>query len=152
MGRARAVDLAFVLVCATLIATIVWSFRSTDGVPQAQSLPTPEEMDSLSRYLTPVGPAPRLDDYGAFLPARRAPVGQPDAAPIATAPEEEDPSTWQLSAILIAGTRPVAIINDQAVSAGARLTDGTVVLEIERDHVVIRAPNGTRRRLVLTAG
>ena len=53
---------------------------------------------------------------------------------------------------MIAGGRPVAILNDETVAAGARLFDGSVVLEIEHDHVVIRAPNGALRRLVMSAG
>ena len=136
--------------CLVFLLIAIWSYRSRDDVAAAPAgLPSAEELDSLARYLSPVQPAPRLDDYAVFLPARPAPRVESVAPP----PAEAEPGTqWELSAILIAGARPVAIINDQAVAPGAELSDGSRVLTIERDHVVIRAPNGARRRLFLTAG
>ncbi|MBW3628440.1 MAG: hypothetical protein KY464_04000 [Gemmatimonadetes bacterium] len=138
-----------VAICAASVGVSVWSLAFSSAATPSADLPRAEELDSLSRYLAPVAPAPRLDDYAVFLPARRAPRYQPAAPPPII---ETAPSVWELSAIMITGARPVAIINDQTVVAGARLPDGAVVLEIERDHVVIREPNGTRRRLVLAAG
>ena len=136
------------LVSIVLVSFAARSLRARAPEEVAMELPSAVEMDSLSRYLAPSAPAPRLDDYAVFLPAP-APAR---VAPSQPALADPDPSAWQLSAILIAGPRPVAIINDQAVAAGAELADGSRVLSIERDHVVIRAPNGARRRLSLTAG
>lgn len=149
----RASPLRTVLVASMallLLALSVRAWRSRSVELPLTGLPAPEEMDSLSRYLAPVDPAPRLDDYAAFLPARPEPLRY--AVPVEEPVAPEVATVWQLSAILIAGARPVAIINDQAVAPGARLDDGTVVLEIAKDNVLIRAPNGARRRLFLTAG
>jgi hypothetical protein len=134
------------VLCLGLIGFSINSLRLRSAALPADGLPKPAELDSLSRYLTPVPPAPPLDDYAAFLPARPA-LRAPDPVVEDTRPDE-----WQLSAILITGARPMAIINDQAVARGARLPDGAVVLEIDRTQVIIRAPNGARRRLVLTDG
>lgn len=137
---------------ALLLALSAWALaRPIAELPPTQ-LPHPEELDSLSRYLSVAAPAPRLDDYGAFVPARRieplpAPL-PPVAEPVAEAPTP----SWQLSAILIAGGRPVAVIDDQAVAPGGRLPDGSVVLAIETDHVLLRSPGGRQHRLTLRAG
>ena len=136
-------------LCLAFAGVAAWSLTRHDVEPLAGGAPTAEELDSLARYLAPVAPAPRLDDYAVFLPARRpARFVPPESGPV----EEPSTSSWELSAIMIAGARPVAIINDEPYAAGARLPDGAVVLQIERDHVLIRAPNGARRRLVLAAG
>jgi len=136
-------------ICLVFAGIAAWAFTTRDAEPYAARTPTAEELDSLGRYLAPVAPAARLDDYAVFLPARR-PARFVPAEPAPA--EEPSTSSWHLSAIMIAGARPVAIINDQPFAAGARLPDGAVVLEIEPDHVVIRAPNGARRRLELAAG
>ena len=137
-----------VTLCLAFAGVAAWSLSSREVEQGAAGVPDAVELDSLSRYLAPVAPAPRLDDYAVFLPARRPARFAPEPEPA----QEPPASSWELSAIMIAGVRPVAIINDEAFVAGARLPDGAVVLQIERDHVVIRAPNGTRRRLVLSAG
>ena len=126
------------LVCLAVAGATGWSLGSRPAQPATEAT-RPEEADSLSRYLEPVGPAPRLDDYAAFLPA--APPAPLEHGPPARA-AEPPATTWELGAIL----------NDESVAEGGRLSDGSVVLEIERDHVVIRAPNGALRRLVLSAG
>ena len=147
--NARARTALVLALCLALTCVAAWSLFTSEVEPAAAGTPDSEELDSLSRYLAPVGPAPRLDDYAVFLPARRpARYQPPEPRPV----EEPSTSSWELSAIMIAGSRPVAIIDDEAFAAGARLPDGAVVLQIERDHVVIRTPNGTRRRLVLSAG
>lgn len=109
--------------------------------------PWPEvaELDSLTRYLAPVEPAPRPDDYGAFIPARPAPASPRPRA-------REPATTLRLSAILIAGDRRVAIINDRDVRQGDRVGPDAVVLSIGRDHVVIRERDGSPRTLRLTTG
>jgi hypothetical protein len=56
---------------------------------------------------------------------------------------------WRLSAIMVAGDRRMAIINEQLVRPGEALGDGARVATVERDHVVIIAPDGSRRRLEL---
>lgn len=133
-------------VAAVLLAVAAWWTLRPTETPVIAGWPTPEELDSLVPYLAPVAAAPRIDDYGAFLPAATAPApAAPRPAPLgAPAPE------WRLSAVLITGDRPIAIIDDAPVGLGARLPDGSVVVAIEREQVVLRAPDGTRRTLRLS--
>lgn len=56
---------------------------------------------------------------------------------------------WTLSAIMIAGDRRIAILNDRMVRPGDRLEDGARVERVESDHIVIITPGGERRRLEL---
>ena len=136
-----------VAVCLALASAAAWSFGSR-SVERAAAAARPEEADSLGRYLEPVGAAPRLDDYAAFLPAAPARAYHAPAAPA----DEPAADPWEVSAIVLGGRQPVAIFNDEAFAAGEWLSDGTVVLAIERDHVVVRAPNGALSRLLLNAG
>ena len=139
-------DWAVAVLCLALVAVAARSFASRTVAAPAERLPSAEELDSLSRYLAPGEPAPGLDSYAVFIPA-----GPELAAPAPPAPAPPQ-ATLELSAILISGARPIAIINDEAVGAGTRLEDGSTVLEIQRDHVIVRRPDGTSRRLTLSAG
>lgn len=141
---------AFAAACVVLVAIAAWQLRARDAAPTETSLPSPEALDSLEPYLKPVAAAPRLDDYTAFVPAAAppTPVGAPLSPPAAPAPRVD----WRVSAILVAGGRPTAILNDESVGVGARLADGTRVEAILQDRVIIRAPDGTRRTLWLSAG
>ena len=135
-------------LCLSLAGVTGWSFTPRAMERAGAGAPPPIEADSLSRYLEPASAAPRLDDYAVFLPAIEPAPRYVGPAPVVDGPLTE----WELGAIMIAGGRPLAILNDETVAAGARLFDGSVVLEIGHDHVVIRAPNGTLRRLVMSAG
>jgi hypothetical protein len=142
---ARGAAVAGVGAALIALAIAAWSNPAPDTT--ATPWPSAAELDSLAAYLAPTAPAPRVDDYAAFVPARHLPAAPPPGEPPAAAQTHV-----QLSAILIAGARPVAIINDQTVLPGARLEGGAVVLSIEPDHVLIREPDGSRRRVFLTAG
>lgn len=118
--------------------------------PPPSQWPAPEEIDSLSRYLVASEPAPRIDDYAVFLPAEAAPrVWLP---PIGSISEPEQLADLRLSAILIAGNRPLAIINDRHVRPGETVDGGGVVVSIARDRVVVRERSGTIRTLRLPNG
>jgi hypothetical protein len=134
-------------LCVVLLLVAIRALTSRETEVAGHGLPSAEELDSLSRYLARGEPAAGIDSYAVFIPATPAPVDAPPAA--APAPPAVP---LELSAILISGARPVAIINDEAVSAGSRLQDGSTVLDIQRDHVVVRRPDGTSRRLTLSAG
>ena len=139
----------FAAASIVLMAFTVRFLRADASPTAAGTIPTPEHLDSLGRYLQPVRPAPRPDDYEIFFPAEDRPLpqaGWPDAEPPREAP------TRRVSAIIIAGSRPIAIIDDQTVAPGSTLPDGSIVESIEREYVVIRAPNGVRHRLSLTTG
>lgn len=103
------------------------------------------DLDSLSRYLEPVPPAPEIENYEMFLPAREfVPVTRP---PIFSEP----PQPRRLSAIMVIGQRPIAIIDDQQVSEGEMLPGGTIVVDITPVGVTLREPNGTQRTIQLPA-
>lgn len=128
-----------------LLATSVWAM-GREPAPPHSGFPAPEELDSLSRYLVPGEPAPRLDDYAVFLPAAGAPerwIEPTEAEPLAD---------LRLSAIIITGGRSLAIVNDRHVRTGQTVEGGAVVVSIARDHVVVRERNGILRTLRLPTG
>lgn len=135
------------LVCTALVALAVVAVRRPPAPPLAERpVPAGEEIDSLSRYLGPVAPAPAVDDYDAYLPA-----ALPPPRPLRReepAGDTFEPERWRLSAIMISGERPLAIINDRQVRTGEQL-DGALVLTIERDRVVLRRRDGSRHTLRL---
>ena len=133
--------------CIALLATTVWA-AGRDPEPPPSHWPAPEELDSLSRYLVAGEAAPRLDDYAVFLPAADAPVRW--NPPAATEPEPM--ADLRLTAILITGGRPLAIVNDRHVRPGQAVDGGAVVVSIARDHVVVRERNGMLRTLRLPTG
>lgn len=138
--------IAVIAAGAALLATTGWAMRRAPEPPPSP-WPAPEEIDSLSRYLAASEPAPRIDDYAVFLPAEAAP-----RVWLAPASEPETLSELRLSAILIAGNRPLAIINDRHVRPGETLDGGAVVVSITRDRVVVRERSGTIRTLRLPNG
>lgn len=141
--------LLLVAICLGFVLITVRSLTSRAAELPVTGIPSAVELDSLAGYLAPAAPAPEFDSYAVFIPARPS-ILEP---PITNAPEAAPPpARLELSAILIAGARPVAVINDEAVGAGTRLDDGSVVVDIQRDHVIVRTPSGGNRRLTLTAG
>lgn len=139
-GRARGLLLG--LLGLLLVGAAVRAL-SRPAPRAASNWPTPQELDSLSRYLQPGAPAPRIDEYDVYLPAAPPERAAPPP-PVARAAPLPDRS---LSAILITSSLPVAIIDDQQVRPGDRLAGGGQVLSIERDRVVVREADGTRRTL-----
>lgn len=140
---------AVVAICLLLLGIGISALRAPEPGGVAAAWPSPAELDSLERYLTPVAPAPRVDDYAAFLPAAAAPrIPVREESVGVEAPR----MAWRLSAILITGERPLAIINDQQVRPGEPLPGGARVLSIGRDHVVIRESDGTQRTVRISEG
>lgn len=146
---------AGVLLAGSLLAA---SALLVPEPPQRMAAPAAEELAGLAPYLDPAeAEVPgtrgvpesvviRGDPFTAAVVAGgwsqgggRVGVGAGGPAP---APR------WRLSAVLIAGGRRTAIVNDRMVRPGERL-DGARVQSIESDHVVIIMPDGQRRRLDL---
>lgn len=140
--------IAVIATGAILLATTGWAMQRAPEPPPSQ-WPAPEEIDSLSRYLAASEAAPSIDDYAVFLPAEAAPRVW---IPPVTVSEPERLTELRLSAILIAGNRPLAIINDRHVRPGETLDGGAVVVSITRDRVVVRERSGTIRTLRLPNG
>lgn len=135
--------------------------------PPRMALPTAGELMELESYLDPA-PADLAEDAA---PTETILIeGEPFAGAVAAgewrggragAPsvgagegrraegESGGRPRWTLSAVLIAGERRTAILNDQLVRPGDRLEDGTRVEVVESDHILIVTPGGDRRRLEL---
>jgi hypothetical protein len=119
----------------------------------------------------PAGPAarriPSFGDIGAFVAAgaldslaretavlsEAEPFGGSDAA-ISVASRSGSPTvssgrTRQLTAILVADNRPVAVIDDEVVSVGDVLRDGARVARIQSERVFVVEKNGKWRTLTL---
>lgn len=137
--------IAVIIGTIALLAASAWAV-GREPEPPPSRWPTPEELDSLSRYLVAGEAAPRLDDYAVFLPAAGAP---PRWSPPA---EAETLTDLRVTAILITGGRPLAIINDRHVRPGQTVEGGAVVVSIARDHVVVRERSGMLRTLRLPSG
>jgi hypothetical protein len=129
-----------------LLGTALWYGVRPTGAPAAFVGPSAEELDSLSRYLQPVPPAPDVEEYDMFIPAMEAAPGA--AGP---PPEPAGPAPRRLTAILVVGSDPIAIIDDLQVRTGTVLPGGTQVVAIDRSGVVLREPNGSQRTLRLSA-
>lgn len=141
-GRARVVLAG--LRALLVLGVVVWATRAPEPVAASAAWPSPEELDSLSAYLAPAVAAPNIDEYAAYLPADDAPVVRQEYRPRRPAIEAPD---RKLSAILITPDRPIAIIDNQQVRPGEQLPGGAEVLAIEKDQVIVREADGTRRTL-----
>ena len=121
----------------------------------------------------PAGPAarriPSVADLGAFVAAAAQesltresdvvaqvePFGSRDADPsISVASQSGSPTVSsgrarQLTAILVADNRPVAVIDDEVVSIGDVLRDGARVARIQSERVFVVEKNGKWRTLTL---
>ena len=120
----------------------------------------------------PAGPAarriPSVGDIGAFVAggpvdssisgvtivSQAEPFGSA-SAPISVASPSGSPTvssgrTRQLTAILVADNRPVAVIDDEVVSVGDVLRDGARVARIQTERVFLVEKNGKWRTLTLT--
>ena len=126
----------------------------------------------------PAGPAarriPTVGDIGAFVAGATADSLSPRATVVAVAEpfagSDPDPSVSvasprgnptvssgggrarQLTAILVADNRPVAVIDDEVVSVGDVLRDGARVARIQSERVFLVEKNGKWRTLTLATG
>ena len=148
MNIGRLAEAFSIVIVLALVATAVWFGVRPTAAPVAFVGPSPEELDSLSKYLQPVEAAPEIDNYDMFVPAGEAAIFP---LPPSAAAEEAAPRSRRLTAILTVGDRPIAIIDDEQVTAGAVLPGGTEVVEIGRSEVTLREPNGSRRTLRISA-
>ena len=142
-GSGDAFSLALVVA---LVATALWYGMRPAAPAVAFAGPTIQDLDTLARYLVPVPPAPAVDEYDMFLPAASAPVRRTSSSL-----PPEPPQPRRLSAILLIGSEPIAIIDDQQVRRGATLPGGAQVVSIDRTGVLLREPDGSQRTLRISA-
>ena len=153
MARLRAEG--WILVAAVVVASalVLLSNARVPGPPREMALPTASELVEMERYLDPVDAAvgtqvgipPRVEIDGSPFGRVVVPVGMDGPA----GPPGEPAPRWVVSAIMIAGERRVAIVNDELVRPGERLPDGARAVEIGQNYIVLETPEGERRRLEL---
>ena len=106
---------------------------------------------ALSRFETQVRVDPLEGDDGSRIAS--FPVARAGGTPtVITSGSASGRPSRQLSAILIADNRPLAVIDDQVVGVGARLKDGARISSIQGDRVWVVETNGKWRMLTLAAG
>lgn len=147
-----------VLLAAVLV---VGSLLLVPPPPQRMAVPTAGELVELEPYLGPVEvgqsesaglPEPVIlggDPFGGGVSGFAAAGDPPSGSGASGGSEGTRSSRWNLSAIMMAGDRRIAILNDELVRPGDRLEGGARVEMVESDHIVIIMPGGERRRVEL---
>lgn len=134
-----------------------------NGPAISAGIPSAEELDSLSKYLT----ARPSRGVPVIASVNRTQIDQPDPfvsmdfAPAKNAGDSASAAGTQpavrpvprdryvVSAILIASDKRLAVVNESVVTVGTMLPGGFRVTAIENDHVEIVAPSGVRRMLTV---
>ena len=159
--RSRITLGAVTLVAVAFSVGYVLRSSFSGATEAAGAWPRTSELDSLSAFLaaTQADDAALRDMAHLKLSGGAGSVGleaidePPPTAPRrdapAPAPQPPERPPRKLTAILIAGTQRVAIIDEREVRPGDELPGGVEVVAIESDHVVLREPNGTRTLLRL---
>lgn len=144
-----------------LTAAVVLAVESVARATPSSAATTPGAPGDLDSLLKPVRVAPGKSGYGARLGAdplagRRNTTA---ATPGTVAPARGVSTVSSagrrgrnLTAILIADQRSVAVIGDEVVGVGDRLPDGARVDAIRSDRVELVERSGQRRVLTLTTG
>lgn len=149
------------LLMAALVAA---SQLMVPDPPQRLAFPSAGDLGELEAYLDPAeldlpqsaGVPESVNIPGDPFRARAAPTWSAD---VREPGRSRDPGgaesagtqapRWNLSAIMIAGDRRIAILNDRMVRPGDSLEDGVRVQSVEPDHIIIVRADGQRRRLDL---
>lgn len=134
----------FGAVCLVLVG---WYALRSPVADLAARWPDPARLAMLSPYSGPAAATPAIDDYSMHLPAI-----EPVRPRVPRPSEEVVTGGWRVSAILISGNQPIAIIDDQQVRPGSRLADGTVVERIEPTQVIVRDVLGRSHTLRVANG
>lgn len=87
---------------------------------------------------------PQAEPFGSSAGDPAISVASPSGTPTVSSGR-----TRQLTAILVADNRPVAVIDDEVVSVGDLLRDGARVARIQSERVFVVEKNGTWRTLTL---
>jgi hypothetical protein len=87
-----------------------------------------------------------------FDPSGAAPSGNSVAPTRNGSTVSGGAASRQLTAILVANNRPIAVINDEVVGVGDVLRDGARVSRIQSERVFLVEKNGQWRTLTLAAG
>ncbi|MEX2179721.1 MAG: hypothetical protein WD801_13475 [Gemmatimonadaceae bacterium] len=134
-------------------ALVALTVEQLSADPRGPATARDDAMDDVGAFMTPglVGlpfdrPEVRLQ-FDPFVSARR----QLDVAPTPGTPTvSASRRTRQLTAILIADDRPVAVIDGTVVSVGDMLSDGARITAIRADRVAVMERNGQHRALTMS--
>ena len=96
---------------------------------------------------SPMVVIPQAEPFGGSERLPSISVASPSGAPTVSSGR-----TRQLTAILVADNRPVAVIDDEVVSVGDVLRDGARVARIQTERVFLVEKNGKWRTLTLSPG
>jgi hypothetical protein len=152
--------LAAIAMAVLLTGVVGWRTLSAVSATAAPP-PATSDLESLKKFLTPISDStipvsalgsPPLISHDPFgtTPAAVAtfvattadttPVAKPVAGP------------WVVNAVMITGSYRAAIINDALVTLGNKLSDGTRLTAVERDHVVLTDTQGMKRIITVRDG
>lgn len=144
---------AALLLTAAAVALTAERISAAPAGPAARGIPSVGDIgafvgastaDSVSLRTTPVSV---VEPFGGSEPAASISVASPRGNPTVSSGR-----TRQLTAILVADNRPVAVIDDEVVSVGDVLRDGARVARIQSERVFLVEKNGKWRTLTLSTG
>lgn len=138
------------LVTAAAVALTAERISAAPAGPAARQLPsvgdlgdfaTSASTDSLTRSAAVV---PQAEPFGSWTGDPSISVASPGGSPTVSSGRGR-----QLTAILVADNRPVAVIDDEVVSVGDLLRDGARVARIQSERVFVVEKSGKWRTLTL---
>jgi hypothetical protein len=160
----KAVQAWLAAVAMAVLLTGVVGWRTLSAVSAAVAPPpATSDLVSLKKFLTPISDStvavsalgsPALISHDPFgIGATPATVATFVATRTDTTPSAKPVAgPWVVNAVMITGTYRAAIINDALVTLGNKLSDGTRLTAVERDHVVLTDTQGTKRTITVRDG
>lgn len=140
------------LLTAAAVALTAERISAAPAGPAARRIPS---VGDISAFV--VGSAGDTVRPATVMVSGSEPFGNFDYPAISVASPRGTPTvstgrTRQLTAILVADNRPVAVIDDEVVSVGDILRDGARVARIQSERVFLVEKNGKWRTLTLATG
>lgn len=138
------------LLTAAAVALTAERISAAPAGPAAPRIPSVGDLgdfatgagqDSVMRGATVV---PQAEPFGSWAGHPTNSVASPGGSPTVS-----NGRARQLTAILVADNRPVAVIDDEVVSVGDLLRDGARVARIQAERVFVVEKNGKWRTLTL---
>jgi hypothetical protein len=137
------------LLTAAAVALTAERISAAPAGPAARRIPSVGDLgdfatgvqDSLARGVRVI---PQAEPFGNWTGEPAISVASPSGTPTVSSGRAR-----QLTAILVADNRPVAVIDDEVVSVGDLLRDGTRVARIQSERVFLVEKNGKWRTLTL---
>ena len=141
---------AALLLTAVAVALTAERISAAPAGPAASRIPSVGDLGAFASAAAEDTPArsgsliSQAEPFGPEYPEPAISVASPGRNPTVSGGR-----TRQLTAILVADDRPIAVIDDEVVSAGDVLRDGARVAKIQSDRVSVVEKNGKWRTLTL---